>query len=556
MANKELNNDLFTGGSISDGEKETKKAKKPKAAKPANPKSKKRISANQVKIIKSVVAVVVIVALLAAYVGFGVVRKGFVHSTLQWTTSVTGITIKGEDGERIHVPVSTYNYYFAQYYNNLRSTKEAYEAAGLEILLDFNVDFDKPFSKQHTTNDDGEKVTWDQYMQDEVVESIHHTYALYLQAVKDNDGVEPEIKSSQQKEIDDALANYKEAGAKYGYTLSGYLVAAMGKGVTEKVFRREATRAYIASNYEDEIKNEKVTVERTEEDYAEYKKAHESDLMAVNIRIYQANSEEDAEDFKAELNADGSNFTELAVKYAEDGFYKTYYADDSATTYLYATRANLTDSRSFDIGKDDDGDYFGLDWLFSSKRKAGDSYQYEKCVVYVLSPAALPEINTINIRHILVQPETKDDKTSITDATDEQWAAALEKANSIVAEFNKGEKTAENFGKLAKKYTDDDGSKDNGGLYEDVYPGQMIQTFNNWCFADGRTQGEVDIIKTEVGYHIMYFDGTNENTVWEKLVQNELPTEITLEESIIDSYEAKVSWFGSRYFEKDVDIDR
>ena len=554
MANKDLNNDLFAGGSISDGEKETKKPKKAKKA--AAPKSKKRISANQVKVIKSVVAIVAVIAILAAYVGFGAVRKGFVHSTLQWTTAVTGITIKGEDGDKIHVPISTYNYYFAQQYNNLRSTKEAYEAAGLGLLFTYNVDFDKTFASQHTTNDDGEKVTWEQYMQELVVESIHHTYALYLQAVKDNDGVEPKIKDSQQKEIDDALESYKESAASYGYTLSGYLVAAMGKGVTEKVFRREATRAYIASNYEETIEGEKVTVERTEEDYAEYKKAHESDLMAVNIRIYQAQTEEDAEDFKAALNEDGSNFTELAVQYAEDGFYKTYYADESATTYLYATRANLSGNSGFDIGKEDDGDYFGLDWLFSSKRKAGDSYQYEKCVVYVLSPAALPEINTINIRHILIQPETADEKTAVTDATDEQWAAALKKANSIVDEFNQGDKTAESFGKLAEKYSADGGSKNNGGLYEDVYPGQMIQTFNNWCFADGRAQGDVDIVKTEVGYHIMYFDGTGENTVWEKLVQNELPTEISLEESIIDSYEAKVSWFGSRYFEKDVDIDR
>lgn len=553
MANKDLNNDLFTGGSISDGEKETKK---PKKAKKAAPKSKKRIAANQVKVIKAVVAVVVVVALLCTYVATGMIRKGFVHSTLQWTTSVTGITIKGEDGDKIHIPVSTYNYYFAQSYNNLRATQETYEAAGLGALLGVTVDFDKTFASQHTTNDDGEKVTWEQYMQEQVIDSIHHTYALYLQAVKDNDGVEPEIKSSQQEEIDKALDSYKETAASYGYTLSGYLVAAMGKGVTEKVFRREATRAYIASNYEETIEDEKVTVERTEEDYNEYKKAHESELMAVNVRIYQAQSEEDAEAFKAALNEDGSNFTELAVQYAKDGFYKTYYADDSASTYLYATRANLKGNSSFDIGKADDGDYFGLDWLFSSNRKVGDSYQYEKCVVYILSTAALPEINTINIRHILIQPKTDDEKTAITAATDAQWAAALEKANSIVAEFNAGDKTAESFGVLAEKYTADEGSKDNGGLYEDVYPGQMIQTFNNWCFTDGRVQGDVAIVKTEVGYHIMYFAGATDNIVWEKLVQNELPTEISLEESIIDSYEVKVSWFGSRYFEKDVDIDR
>ena len=556
MANKDLNNDLFTGGSISDGEKETKKAKKPAKAKAANAKSKKKLAANQIRIIKAVVACVVIVALVATYVATGAIRKGFIHSTLQWTTGVTALTVKGEDGDKIRIPVSTYNYYFAQYYNNLRQTQEAYASIGLEGLLGANVDFDKTFASQHTTNDDGDKVTWEQYAKDEVVESIHHTYALYLKAVKDNKGVEPEITSAQQKEINEALDKYRETAASYGYTLSGYLVAAMGRGVTEKVFRQEATRAYIASNYEDKIEKEKVTVERTEEDYANYKKEHESDLKAVNVRIYQANSVEDAEAFKDELNEDGSNFTELAVKYAKDGFYKTYYADDSASTYLYATRANLKGNSGFDIGKADDGDYIGLDWLFSANRKAGDSYQHEKCVVYVLSPAELPEVNTINIRHILIQPEVKDSKTAITDATDAQWAAALEKAKSILAEFNAGDKKAESFGKLAEKYSSDDGSKKNGGLYEDVYPGQMIQTFNNWCFAEGRTEGDVDIVKTEVGYHIMYFAGANETPVWEQLIKNELPTEISLEESIIDSYDVRVNWFGSRYFEKDVDIDR
>ena len=553
MAKKDLNNDLFAGGSISDEEKETKKAKKPKKAKPSNSKNKKGLAANQIKIIRNVVCVVLVVALLATYIATGAVRKGFVHGVLQWTTALPAVTVKSDEGEKITVPVSTYNYYFAMLYNNMKHTQEAYEASGLGAILGLDVDFDQPFSKQHTTNDDGDKVTWDEKMKEQVLDQILETYSLYLEAVKENGGEEPEITSAQEKEIEEAIESYREAATSYGYTLSAYLVAAMGKGVTEKVFRREMVRAHIAENYEESIKGETVEVERTEDDYIEYRDKHTDDLEVVDVRIFEAASEEDAEEFKAALNEDASNFTELAVQYSESDYDKMYFADDSASTYLKATRGSLY---SYAIAKADDGDYLGLDWLFSSKREAGDAYVYDTTVVYVLSPAKLAETNTINIRHILVRPETKDDKTAITDATAEQWAAALAKANSILDEFNLGAKTAEDFGKLAEKYSVDDGSKNNGGLYEDVYPGQMIQKFHNWCFDDSRAVGDTAIVQTQAGYHIMFFDGATDSPIWKTLVKNELPTEVKLQEHIVDTYTVKANWFGSRYFEKDVDIDR
>ncbi len=561
MDNKDLNNDLFAGGSISDGESKTKKSKKIKKAKKTGGSAKKHLPANKKKIIKAVVAVVLVVALLFAYMATGTVRKGFVHAVLQWTTNLTAVTVES-DGEKISVPVSVYNYYFALAYNNMKSTQEAYESSGLTSLLEYDVDFSKPFSSQKTTNDDGDEVTWSQYMQEEVIENIKHVYSLYLAAVKDNDGVEPEITSDQQEEIDEALETYSGYAKDYGYTLSAYLVAAMGKGVTESVFRREATRSYIADNYEESIEDEKVNVERTDEDYNEYRDKHEDEIKTVEIRIYDAQSEDDAKKFKDELAQDASNFTELAVKYAKEGFYKSYYGEDTATTYVHATRNSLS---GFSLSqKDDDGDYYGLDWLFSKNRKAGDSLQYKNSVVYVLEPAEFCESKSINIRHILISPvehehtegEEEEEEIQAVDATDEQWAAALEKANSIVAEYNKGDKTADSFGKLANQYSSDDGSNKLGGLYEDVYPGQMIQTFNNWCFDENRKAGDVSIVKTEVGYHIMYFDGFTETPIWTRLVQIDLPTEMSLSEHIADTAKAHINIIGRCYFQKDVDIDR
>ena len=37
----------------------------------------------------------------------------------------------------------------------------------------------------------------------------------------------------------------------------------------------------------------------------------------------------------------------------------------------------------------------------------------------------------------------------------------------------------------------------------------MVTEFNDWCFADGRDAGDYGLVKTEYGYHIMYYSGSD-----------------------------------------------
>lgn len=104
----------------------------------------------------------------------------------------------------------------------------------------------------------------------------------------------------------------------------------------------------------------------------------------------------------------------------------------------------------------------------------------------------------VNVRHILIQPE---EGTDIPDAE-----AAQKKAEEIYALFL-ADPTEENFAALAGEYSADPGSADNGGLYEDVAPGQMITEFNDWCFDTSRQPGDHGIVQTSYGSHIMYFVG-------------------------------------------------
>ena len=126
--------------------------------------------------------------------------------------------------------------------------------------------------------------------------------------------------------------------------------------------------------------------------------------------------------------------------------------------------------------------------------------KYREFYDAVYDPAAKVQY-CINVRHILIQPEVEDDATSLAAAKDA--AEALYKEWQIIP-------TEDHFQELASTNTMDTGSALDGGLYEDVYPGQMVTAFNDWCFDESRKPGDHGIVETEYGYHIMYFVGQSE----------------------------------------------
>ena len=119
----------------------------------------------------------------------------------------------------------------------------------------------------------------------------------------------------------------------------------------------------------------------------------------------------------------------------------------------------------------------------------------------------------INVRHILITPDAD------SDATDEEMAAAnaaaKAKAEEILAEYL-ANPTEENFAALAETYSEDPGSSTNGGLYEDVAPGDMVEPFDNWCFDESRQTGDTGIVETSYGYHVMFFAGRTDNYQWKQ----------------------------------------
>ena len=80
----------------------------------------------------------------------------------------------------------------------------------------------------------------------------------------------------------------------------------------------------------------------------------------------------------------------------------------------------------------------------------------------------------------------------------------------------------ESFGELAATYSSDGGSSTNGGLYEDVHPGQMVTEFNDWCFDASRKPGDTGIVKTSYGYHVMYFVSQTDTYYYRTVAEQEL----------------------------------
>lgn len=103
----------------------------------------------------------------------------------------------------------------------------------------------------------------------------------------------------------------------------------------------------------------------------------------------------------------------------------------------------------------------------------------------------------VSVRHILVA--VKRDPKDTTGLTD---AAAKKRIAMLQADLRKGAK----FDALAKKYSDDPGSKENGGLYADVDPSNWDPAFAK--AAETQPIGKVGApVKSQYGYHLIKVEG-------------------------------------------------
>lgn len=126
----------------------------------------------------------------------------------------------------------------------------------------------------------------------------------------------------------------------------------------------------------------------------------------------------------------------------------------------------------------------------------------------------------VRARHILIS--TLDESNN--PLPEEEKAKAKEKAEDILAKAKAGE----DFAALAKEYSEDPGSKDNGGEYT-FTRGRMVDEFEDTAF--NLEIGEIsDLVETNYGYHIIKVEektpGTEEDIQelkdYEKSVEDQM----------------------------------
>lgn len=145
--------------------------------------------------------------------------------------------------------------------------------------------------------------------------------------------------------------------------------------------------------------------------------------------------------------------------------------------------------------------------LLTAAREINLSYMYYTQCAYDFD-AALEELSgteetsAVDIRHCLLLPETDDDAG---------WEKCRKEADALLEKWEKNWLTARNregnFARMVNDSSDDEASRDTGGLYTGIRQGQLIAPLDAWCFDPARQPGDAAVISSDKGCHILYFRG-------------------------------------------------
>lgn len=424
------------------------------------------------------------------------------------------------DGQKISIGM--YDYYYA----SIVSYYEQYASYGY-----YSLDTTKDYSKQYTTDDDGNKISWQKFFETEALKEVEQITTYYSKALEE--GVT--LTSAQKKTIDKQISTLKDSASQNDVSLDQYIKANFGTYCSEDTIRIMLEQYYLSANYKGKFKSE---AKVTDNDVDKYYNDHKNDYKKIEFYYiaspYDAtddNSKNEsiktAEKIMAKMKDKKSVIALVPEVYSSyiDSQVKSSMEQDSTLTEKKAREEAVKSYESNVVttvsGSDSPFDDKMNTWLFSDDTKVGSKKYYideSAGYIYIVlktSKASVEEDETYTVRHILVAPESGSNSSSSTsektEYTDEQWAAAKKKADSILAKFNKTDKSEYEFAKLAEQYSTDSastssGSNDSfGGLYESVTLGQMVPDFEKWSIDDSRKYGDTGIVKSDYGYHIIFF---------------------------------------------------
>jgi len=477
-------------------------------SKPKNEtKSAKKLSKNAIKFIITGAVSVVVAALLIV---FGVIYYTVPNTTEKMNPGNVALRV-----DKTPVSIGMYNYY----YNKVSENYISYAQQGY-----YNLDVSKDFTTQKTTDADGNEITWAQMFENDTIDRLQYITAYYQEATEH--GIT--LTDTQKEEIEETIKSIKDAASEADLSVDEYISSSYGDYCGLATVRKFLVQSYTANNYyrqyliENKVDEKDVNAyfEEHKDDYTEIDFAYLFVVYDQSDESSKAKAEENAKKYASKIKnvKDLKKLIPTACKdvidqYVAAGYYED--ADTCAEAIAQSVETSITKS-------DNSFTEEGAEWLFSEKTKKGDcSYFLDEtnAAYFVLLKMGEPSVaddEVYTVRHILIMPKSDEEKTEDEEQTevkytDEQWAEAEKKAKEILAEYEKGEKTELAFALLAEKYSEDTESTSKGssglygGLYEGVPLGQMVKEYESWATDKSRKYGDTGIVKSEYGYHIMYF---------------------------------------------------
>lgn len=464
------------------------------------------------KVVNKVISIVLCAVIVLGVVAFSLNYYG----ALQRVIKIGGV------GSDQSVSIAEYEYYYMRAYNQVRYQAQYYQYYYQTSNYDLSL---TPEEQTQTTKDaDGNEITWVEKLHEDTLEIIQLHKAYYNEALKMGLKLTKADEAFIDKQIEDLRDEAKSAGSnssssdsenKVTYSLNAYLRKVYGGSINERFLRKQLKIQVLAQKYLTERTNE-IAKDYDQKDIdAEYKK----DTTAYDFATFRAYTFKTTELTKEDNETDDALKARQAKANAEvkknaNDFYNAVTNDATFTAKAKELNKDTADynvdkETKYSMLKSTAQSTFSEDaakWLFDSSTKVGSkklfSDEENGKYIVVLALSKPHQEQTVTARHILFQTK---DQSSGNDLSEEEIAKKKTQAEDVLKKFNEGDKTEDSFAALANEYNEDTGSSSNGGLYEHIYPGQMVTEFNDWVFDANRKAGDVELVETDFGYHIIYF---------------------------------------------------
>ena len=465
------------------------------------------IKKEKVTVILSSIIAVIVIAIIAV---LGVRYYTVPNSDERMNPGNIAVTIGNTD-----VSVGLYNYY----YDSIVYEYTYYAAYGY-----YDLDTTKDFGAQFTKDEEGNELSWEAYFRKLALQRLTNYTMNYEKALEA--GIT--LTDEQKEQIDSQLESIKEQASSENKSVNEYVNEKFGENCGLETLRKFLEQYFIAGNYYN-----RSTIENrpSEDEVNAYFDENSNKYQSCSIALIELEYDTTDDDTKAKSIENAKSYmskitdvesmkavmpeasASLIEQYVSAGYFETQ--EEAVQTLLDSIESTETRT-NFESYFDEDT----ANWLFDEATPVNSVNYFaseDYGIVYVILKTAQPVLDdaqVYSVRHILITPaNSEDESTSSTETgyTDEQWANALSKAEAIVDEYNKGEKTELAFAELAEEYSEDTESTSAGssglygGGYEGTHIGEMVSEFEGWAVDSSRKYGDVDIVKSEYGYHIMYF---------------------------------------------------